>query len=115
MALEPFLIAGQEIAFRHAEQQAARRGVGAVVAVSHAMPHAGRPFQSPVAIGIIAVGLGSRGVQEMLIHLVGLVVQPDHVHLPGHPADFERQAAPHVPAAQLMRGGAPGIRPAGVG
>ena len=82
------------------------------MAVSHVVSHARRPLQGPVAIRIIAVRLRARGLQEMLIHLVGLIVQTHHIHLMGNSAHLKGKSAPHVLAFQLERGRTPGIGPA---
>ena len=66
------------------------------MAVAHVVPHGRRPLQGAVAVGIIAVGLRARGLQEMLVDLVGLFVQAHHVHFMGDAAHLEGKSAPHV-------------------
>ena len=91
--LEPLLVAGQEIALRHAEQESARRGVRAVMAVSHVVSHARRPLQGPVSIRIIAVRLRARGLQKMLDI-------PCRPHRAGPPYPFHGRLGP--PQRQVL-------------
>ena len=112
--IEPFLVAGQKHAFHHREQQSAARAVRALMAVSHVVTHGLGPFQRALGIGIVAIRLHPRRGQEVVIDLVGMVVQADQLHGMGHLSHLEGKIAPHVLASQLVGGRAPHADPARV-